>query len=1152
MKKFPGYAFTRIPRRGSALVMAILITMLLFLIGLGFISKMLTDKASVARIDDQAILDNAVDSVVDDIQQVLTGDLFRGGSFLDGNAAYDYPDSRNRWLASLEPEYYNDGITEYYYWPHITDLWNNFGPYDNGDLDGDINNFRFSFYYDPDDYTTANQANFNYFNPLARHYLVNNPDILPYSLTNITRNPGTICRIVGENEHIDDAWLNSNEEAPWGTAYDQLPFINLLVTHWNTLIPGLGLLPTDPIFNTSALPPAWLGQNRPYPTLSISGMRADADGDGVADSRWVRRYRIDQNGPWDHAIYTAVRIIDNGGMINLNTAHKANDGRITSVNGWTTSAGNLLSDINLVDHAFNKGDPPWALHDIRCGGDGSLVGDIDYLRYQNFVSMSINNPDPMKVLPYFPAPFDISDELELRNRFFMYSPVTSRTGLAWPITLNPQADPGRAVPFGAYGADTVLNWFNKANSLFAPNASNTRHFVTAYNFDRAARPATVADILAQGAGFTKKVGIVKPAWEATADFITRLSNAIFQGLPDDAKIQARFGDTGNHTYSQEELAWQYAVNLHDYQDVDAPPPVPPYTYHETLINGGAGQVEFFGVEPDYLLNDSIMISEVAYYNNAGVWTTAPLGKYYAVELTNPDPANPKDLDQPANVYKLWIGKGSNPLVLDLDGLGINLALNGDAADDDSIVLMHAVDNSGGSIDVSGVALGALQAMFPSLNGPPIRLDKMAFDLIGVNAGLNEPNEIKLVKELDYGASVIKYMPVDFIEVPNIYNGGLTDVLGIQERNTEMTDVPGANSYLLFNHLWGNGGTLGVRPAIANSIPMQIFTPPPPLPHLFPLNTIGEIPKVFAVGSSYNITTGECHTLCEGVGKAYEMDPDDFDGLNSFRSLRSWGRINLRDKAYWDLLDYLTYLDPSGDGLDNNGNGFVDQLDPIEQAVPGRININTAPWYVIAQLPWITPDLAHAIVGFRDKKNLELLPIYGIGSGVPNYTLGRGIATTGAASGNINENRGFRNIAELMQVVVPDPNHPIPPSASVYVKNTDLRLFDIRQRRYDKDGATGELYPRNTALDNPAINDDAIRGDFSADSLGEDFEERDLIFQRISNLVTVRSDVFTAYILVRIGRDGPQKRMIAIFDRSNVFTPMDKPKLVALHPVPDPR
>ncbi|GAG84851.1 unnamed protein product, partial [marine sediment metagenome] len=73
-----------------------------------------------------------------------------------------------------------------------------------------------------------------------------------------------------------------------------------------------------------------------------------------------------------------------------------------------------------------------------------------------------------------------------------------------------------------------------------------------------------------------------------------------------------------------------------------------------------------------------------------------------------------------------------------------------------------------------------------------------------------------------------------------------------------------------------------------------------------------------------------------------------------------------------------------------------------------------------------------------------------------------------------------------------------------------------------------------------------------DGAADDFEERDLIFARISDLVTVRSDVFTAYILVRIGADGPQKRVVAILDRSNVYSPSDKVKIHALHQVPDPR
>jgi hypothetical protein len=72
------------------------------------------------------------------------------------------------------------------------------------------------------------------------------------------------------------------------------------------------------------------------------------------------------------------------------------------------------------------------------------------------------------------------------------------------------------------------------------------------------------------------------------------------------------------------------------------------------------------------------------------------------------------------------------------------------------------------------------------------------------------------------------------------------------------------------------------------------------------------------------------------------------------------------------------------------------------------------------------------------------------------------------------------------------------------------------------------------------------------SIEDDIEEEHWILSNLANKFTVRSDVFTAYILVRLGQEGPQRRMIAIFDRSQVWDKNDRPKLVALHPVPDPR
>jgi hypothetical protein len=184
-------------------------------------------------------------------------------------------------------------------------------------------------------------------------------------------------------------------------------------------------------------------------------------------------------------------------------------------------------------------------------------------------------------------------------------------------------------------------------------------------------------------------------------------------------------------------------------------------------------------------------------------------------------------------------------------------------------------------------------------------------------------------------------------------------------------------------------------------------------------------------------------------------------------------LDLSNPNFANIFQYLTVIDPCDYGLD-----------PNETRVKGRININTAPYFVIAQLPWIQYgdtslfEKALAIVDYR------------------------------------NTNGPYKSIANLMQV---------PKMLALVFDGLDNR-----------DGDT----PRG-----PDLTDDTAR---------DDFEERDLIFARISNLIAIRSDIFTAYILVRLSTDGPQKRVIAILDRSSVTSPADNVKVVAIQPVPDPR
>jgi hypothetical protein len=187
-------------------------------------------------------------------------------------------------------------------------------------------------------------------------------------------------------------------------------------------------------------------------------------------------------------------------------------------------------------------------------------------------------------------------------------------------------------------------------------------------------------------------------------------------------------------------------------------------------------------------------------------------------------------------------------------------------------------------------------------------------------------------------------------------------------------------------------------------------------------------------------------------------------------------LDLADPNNARLFNYLTVIDPARWSQDAG-----------EMRVAGRININTAPAMVLAQLPWLRYREGDAYARAKD-------------------IVGRRIAN-GASN-------PYRSIAELMQ---------IPSMHSLSPDTLDNQYADT---------------PRGP--------------DLTPDTARDDMEERDLLFTRISDLVTVRSDVFTAYILVRIGESGPQRRIVAIFDRSAVVSGAGGVRLIAQQLVPDPR
>jgi hypothetical protein len=197
----------------------------------------------------------------------------------------------------------------------------------------------------------------------------------------------------------------------------------------------------------------------------------------------------------------------------------------------------------------------------------------------------------------------------------------------------------------------------------------------------------------------------------------------------------------------------------------------------------------------------------------------------------------------------------------------------------------------------------------------------------------------------------------------------------------------------------------------------------------------------------------------------------------------------------------------------------------EETVPvhGRININTANWRVLATLPFFdkpynaaaAADLARAIVYYRDVDD---------GTGT---------------SGQAHPHGAFQSIEELNNVVVAPGSNPTTLSAYTSFRTAfGAYLGTFVVPGLHGSNADGDLSPYTpaSATTLAATGQDLVYGDF---------ENQNLALNRISNLITTRSDSFTAYVLVQgwrnVGTASPtlvvQRRGAFILDRSTI-TPLN--------------
>jgi hypothetical protein len=276
-------------RRGSALILAVVLTSLLAIIGVLFVLTARIDKMAASATTDNRELSLAVDTVLAEINDSLVSDVPGIGS---NQEYYDYPDANNAWLASAEPYQSGTGNTSYY-WRQIS-----------------------------------------------------NVAALPAaSVRNVH------IRLVGEREPIKLDDPNTN---------------------------------------------------------------ADADGDGVGDARWfvVPGVMSSKGRP----IYAAVRVLDNGGMLNVNTGYKFD----ATERDPNLVDGSSQLQVNVLALACKPLDLPTTSQDAALRGTRaiSLGAARNLSAYERQVLWRYpGDPDPNILCPY--TPFDLSDELELRYRYLL-------------------------------------------------------------------------------------------------------------------------------------------------------------------------------------------------------------------------------------------------------------------------------------------------------------------------------------------------------------------------------------------------------------------------------------------------------------------------------------------------------------------------------------------------------------------------------------------------------------------------------------------------------------------------------------------------------------------------------------------------------------
>jgi hypothetical protein len=837
-----------------------------------------------------------------------------------------------------------------------------------------------------------------------------------------------------------------------------------------------------------------------YPDLKGAwSAPADADGDGIADSLWVPALEM----PSGERIYAAVRIVDNCAMLNLNTAHMTR-----KASPWI-GQGRWLSEVDY--ESFLRGDDRAVPPVVRQARMVNPYEMVTAAAYHTEALMNIENPNEGFEPPKYRL-FELNDELEMRNRFCLTSQAIARFERETNLTATPPIfgmyqtfDFGRGEFAGGWNValrvkripvDSVEDfriWTLRMNPENFDNTGpwNTSPHDYSYYYDR----RHVCTFLS----FDRPVRWGgEPYWAGWSESEKRYLGEIYRKLfmPSDGQAVSVRADIVSNTPEARRniLHLLYAFRAY-------------YLYKGEPLRTAARKAA------------QIVANMIDYLDDSTDGTNGPFGTAW----TDPDTLEmtPAQVNRNPTFFNRAVIKR---LILEVS------------------TQLNVQDSSFPIVNIDEVADGRK------------RWEKMDFGLSQTDVVYGferQPfiSELYVVRDNNNNTSQVALELLNPYDSSITLNGwrivfrqrvGAPAVFSIPDTPAKTipsgtADTPGrfvVGSALPADTVLDGFG-MGMILTDANSIDLQRPCPDEPSKYL----TVDRIPRAqIELVLTDDPTDGEStHHVLQRQDSGWKFT--NVSGFVHQRAVPPSPSPATLGAANGITVDQHGWQMPAADFPSGSADGKFFTLGDFEKVLFVGNQAGDDPNTVTMA---VSQAEAEGDIRFDILKDSDLLGFIcflnrpqGSLPGRINVNTAPKPVLAAAIPGILTHSSGTINLAD-----------PDPATAQIVEDYADLM---IRNRPYAHLGQLLEkipafrVYAEQEGLD--VVGDLSIRGDL---------EERDLILSHLSNIFTTRSDVFTAYILVRIGSTGPQRRVLAIFDRSQVWAPGDRPRLVALKTVPNPR